>query len=159
VLDVVELGHEAVDRRPPHACSSFSCSSATSVRISKMEIMGRKRMKSRKSVRNRPIVPTNSATSQRVGQYMSHDDGRKSRWRLVTTITKRSSHMPTLMDIATANSAGTVVRTRWNQSDCGMTTFVSSSSQYMGAYGPVKRFQIMNCSYGLPLYQAMKASI
>ena len=48
------------------------------------------------------------AQSQTVGAYMPQEDGRKSRCRLVTTITKRSSHMPTLTTIAIANSSGDV---------------------------------------------------
>ena len=58
--------------------------------------------------KNSPIVPMNVAQSQIVGWYMPHDDGRKSRCRLVTTITKRSSHMPmltTMRDRRTAPAA------------------------------------------------------
>ena len=56
---------------------------------------------------NRPIVPTKVDQSQNVGAYMPHDEGRKSRCRLVTTMTKRSSHMPTFTTSAMMNSTGT----------------------------------------------------
>ena len=61
---IVELGHQAVDRRqcasPPRQASLRSSSTraaGSSVRISKIEIIGRKRRNRNSSVRNRPIVP------------------------------------------------------------------------------------------------------
>ena len=51
-------------------------------------------MKRNMSEKKRPSEPTKKDQSHFVGVYMSHDDGRKSRWRLVTMMTKRSSHMP-----------------------------------------------------------------
>src|SRR3954471_8622721 len=89
--------------------------------------------------KNKPIVPMNVAQSQNVGEYMPHEDGRKSRCRLVTTITNRSSHMPTLTTSAMTNSTAGVRRTRRNQSACGMTTLHVISDQYHPAYGPVIR--------------------
>ena len=41
---------------------------------------------------------------------MPQDDGRKSRCRLVTMITNRSSHMPMFTKIEMTKSAGTLVR-------------------------------------------------
>ena len=93
---------------------------AASSRISKIEIIGRKRRNRNSSVRNRPIVPTKVDQSQNVGWYMPHDDGRKSRCRLVTMMTNRSSHMPTLTISEMTNSDGTLVRTRLNHSTCGI---------------------------------------
>ena len=46
--------------------------------------------------------------SQKVGWYMPHDEGRKSRCRLSTMITKRSSHMPTFTMSEMMNSIGTL---------------------------------------------------
>ena len=46
---------------------SFTCASGRMVRISKIEIMGMKRMKRKKSVAKRPSVPRKVATSQMVG--------------------------------------------------------------------------------------------
>src|ERR1022692_485047 len=65
------------------------------MRISAIEIIGSKRTNRNSSVRNNPIEPTKVITSHLVGVYIPHDDGRKSRCRLVTTMMKRSSHMPT----------------------------------------------------------------
>ena len=42
---------------------------------------------------------------------MPQEDGTKSRARLVTTMTKRSSHMPTFTTIETKNSSGIFCRT------------------------------------------------
>ena len=99
------------------------------VRISKMEIIGRNRRNRNNSVRNRPIVPRKVDQSQNVGAYMPQDEGRKSRCRLSTMMTKRSSHMPTLTTSAMMKSSGTLVRTRLNQSICGMTTLHRISAQ------------------------------
>src|SRR5712691_11659299 len=58
-----ELRHEAPDGRGGgrlarhDACSSRTSAPGTMVRISKIEMTGMKRMKSRKSVKNRPSVP------------------------------------------------------------------------------------------------------
>ena len=67
-LRIVELGEQTVDGRsalmrlPPCTCASGS-----SVRISKIEIIGKKRMNKNKRHRNRPIVPAKVAQSQNVG--------------------------------------------------------------------------------------------
>ena len=60
---------------------------------------------------------------------MPHDDGRKSRSRLVTTITKRSSHMPTLTTIAITNSMIGLVRTLPDHRNCGETMLQKISAQ------------------------------
>ena len=93
---------------------------------------------------------------------MPHAAGRKSRCRLVTTITYRSSHIPTLTTIeiepehqhVPAGPAGI-------QRSCGDQA-VAQDQQPVGVR--VRRrtagsCRIMNCSYGLPPYQAMNASI
>ena len=82
------------------------------------------------------MVPMNVDQSQNVGRYMPHDDGRKSRCRLVTTITNRSSHMPTFTISEMTNRAGTLVRTRLNQSACGVITLQKISAQYSPPVGP-----------------------
>src|SRR5207244_13086494 len=89
---VVELGHQTVDDASLH---SPTFASGRIVRISKIEIMGRKRKKRNRRETNRPIVPRNVDQSQNVGWYIPHDEGRKSRCRLVTMMMNRSSHMPT----------------------------------------------------------------
>src|SRR5262249_60522609 len=64
----LELGQQPVDRRPPsHASASFPSASGGLMRISEIEIMGRKRMERKKSVPKSPIVPMNVAKSRRVG--------------------------------------------------------------------------------------------
>ena len=60
LLRGVELGQEPVERLgAAHRSSSAGWAAGTSVRISKIEIVGRKRMNRKNSVRNRPIVPMN----------------------------------------------------------------------------------------------------
>jgi len=58
---------------------------------------------------------------------MCHDDGRKSRCKLCTTMTKRSSHMPTFTDIATKYSQNTLRRHFLNHISCGIVMLQSSS--------------------------------
>ena len=61
---------------------------------------------------------------------MPHDDGRKSRCRLVTMMTKRSSHMPTLtMSDDDEQQTGDVAATLRNQSICGVRTLQKISAQ------------------------------
>src|SRR5262249_59624432 len=65
LLQVAELGHEAVNRRsPPHAAdSSSSFASGSMVRISKIEIIGRERMKRENNARKNPMLSTYVAPS------------------------------------------------------------------------------------------------
>ena len=70
----------------------------------------------------------------------------KSRDRLTTTITKRSNHMPMLTHIAIINSAGTLVRTRWNHRACGTSTLNKIKAQYIIPYGPNIRFSAIDFS-------------
>src|SRR5579885_2608365 len=139
--------------------SSSTCASGTIVRISAMEIIGRKRKNRNSSARNRPIVPTKVPQSQIVGEYMPHDEGRKSRCRLVTTMTKRSSHMPTLTISEMTNSTGTLVRIFLNHSACGIAMLQRISAQYDHQYGPVERLTGTNHSNLSALYQATNASV
>src|SRR5262249_1102043 len=118
------------------------------------EIIGSKRMKRNVINMNWPIVPKNKPKSQRVGEYKVQDDGRKSRLKLTTIITKRSSHIPTLIDIEMPNSQYTLVRIGRIQSSCGMRIFVRMSSQYAQPIGPMARLIIMYRSQWLPLYHA-----
>src|SRR5262245_34009089 len=97
--------------------------------------------------------------SQNVGWYIPHDDGRKSRCRLVTMMTNRSSHMPTLMISDRMKSPTTLVRTRFSHNNCGMITLQRRSPQYVHQYGPVARLTGTNISNWSPLYQAMNASV
>src|SRR6185436_6465349 len=98
-------------------------------RISKIEIIGRNRMNRKNSVRNSPIVPMNVIQSQIVGWYIPQDEGTKSRCSDVTTMTKRSSHMPTFTTIATAKSPSVLVRTFLNHSHCGVRMLQKMSVQ------------------------------
>ena len=67
--------------------------------------------------------------SHRVGAYMPHDDGRKSRCRLTTMMTKRSSHMPTLTSSDRMNSRTTLSRTLRNQNSWIMHALIAMSIQ------------------------------
>src|SRR5438045_1460826 len=100
---------------------SSTSASGNIVRISKIEIIGRKRMNRNNSEKKKPSVPTNMAQSHCVGWYMPHDDGTKSRCRLVTTITNRSSHMPMLTTIEMSQSKSKLPRTFLIHRNCGVT--------------------------------------
>jgi hypothetical protein len=60
---------------------------------------------------------------------MSHEDGRKSRWRLVTMMMNRSSHMPTLTSSDRTKSSGMLSRTPRNQNSWIMTALIAISDQ------------------------------
>ena len=60
---------------------------------------------------------------------MPHDDGRKSRCRLVTTITKRSSHMPIDTMIDTMNRQAMLDLAHANQKICGAKPLQKISAQ------------------------------
>ncbi len=59
---------------------------------------------------------------------MPQDEGRKSRCRLVTTMTKRSSHMPTLTNMAMIQASTGEVRKRFIQRSCTTSTLVRISA-------------------------------
>src|ERR1700740_711827 len=99
------------------------------VRISKIEIIGRNRMNRKSRLKNNPKVPIYVAQSHWVGWYIPQDDGRKSRWRLVTENTKRSSHIPTFTIIAITNSAGMFILIFLNHRNCGVTILHAISDQ------------------------------
>ena len=60
---------------------------------------------------------------------MPHDDGRKSRCRLVTMMTNRSSHIPMFTTSEMMNSMAGFSRTLRNQSSCGITPLQRISVQ------------------------------
>src|SRR5262249_10343812 len=126
-----ELGEQAVDRRSRgHGWPSFTSSaSGRIVRISKMEIAGRKRTNRKMRVAKSPRGPRKPAESYFVPAYIPQDEGRKSRCRLVTMITNRSSHMPMLTTNDITNSTPTFVRRFFTQSRFGATTLQRMRSQ------------------------------
>ena len=81
--------------------------------------------------------------SQRVPWYMPHDDGRKSRDSEVGMMTKRSSHMPTLTNIAVMKRPAVDVRMRRNHIICGARPLQTMSIAYIFQYGPCTRLSHM----------------
>src|SRR5262249_42640935 len=70
-----EFRKQAVNRRPyRHNLSPDSFACGTSVLISKIEIIGRKRINNSKRQMKSPMVPTNVAQSQPVAWYVPHDE-------------------------------------------------------------------------------------
>src|SRR3954451_9691132 len=108
---------------------SSTSASGKIVRISKIEIIGRKRMNRNSNVKKNPSVPTNIAQSHCVGWYCPHDEGRKSRCKLVTTMTKRSSHIPMLTTIEINHSNKRLERTFFIQRNCGVMMLHRISAQ------------------------------
>src|SRR5689334_17530999 len=94
-------------------------------------------------VRKRPTLPSNVAQSQIVGTYMAQLEGTKSRCKLVTTMTNRSTHIPRFTERATRKRASSWVRTRLDQSNCGTIQFRVIKPQKTQPYGPKARFHIM----------------
>src|SRR5687767_451709 len=106
------------------------------------------------------MVPMNIDQSKTVGLYIAHDDGRKSRFKLVTMITNLSSHIPILTTIDIRNSQNALSLNRLNQRNWIEMPLQRIRSQYIYQYGPDQiRLYTMNCSYWLALYQPKKASI
>src|SRR3954447_5368457 len=116
-----------------------------------MEIIGRNRTKRKSRRRKRPIEPPYIAQSQRVPWYMPHDDGRKSRCSEVGMMTKRSSHIPTLTNMAVMKRPAVEVRMRRNHISCGARPLQTISIAYIFQYGPVTRFSHMYRSKPSPL--------
>src|SRR6185369_11512646 len=125
-----------------HSAPSLTSACGKIVRISKIEITGKNRINRNNRLKKSPIVPRNIEKSQIVGLYIAHDDGRKSRCKLVTIITNRSSHIPMLTISDITNSIGTFHLTFLDQSNCGIRMLQAINDQYSGAYGPVIRFLI-----------------
>ena len=67
--------------------------------------------------------------------------------------------MPRFTTIEIIKTNHSVCRHFLNQNTCGTTTFGITISSQAQLYGPSARFIKWNCSFGLPLYQAMKNSI
>src|SRR3989475_1355393 len=142
LLGRVKLRHQSVEGRA--ALDHFFSSPpvcATSSRISAIEITGRKRMNRNSRATKSPSVPASMVQSQIRGMYMPQAEGMKSRCRLTTTITNRSSHMPMFTTMDITNSAGTFVRTLRNHKSCGATMLQAISAQYRTLYGPPRRFR------------------
>src|SRR3954454_16242149 len=100
-------------------------------------------MKRQRRKRNRPIDPMYIDQSHFVLWYMPHDDGRKSRCSEVGMMTKRSSHMPTLTNMAVMNRPAVDVRMRRNHIICGARPLQTISIAYIFQYGPCTRFSHM----------------
>src|SRR5213075_1838385 len=100
-------------------------------------------MKRQRRKRNSPIDPTNIDQSHFVPWYIPHDDGRKSRCSEVGMMTKRSSHMPTLTNMAVMNSITGEVRKRLTHIICGARPLQTMSITYIFQYGPCTRLSHM----------------
>ena len=105
------------------------------------------------------MVPTYVDQSQNVGRNMPHEEGRKSRCRLSTMMTKRSSHIPMLTTIDRTNSTDDVHPDLLEPQQLRDDDVAGDERPVLQAStGPVRRFIIMKPSYALPPYQAMNAS-
>ena len=87
-----------------------------------MATIGRYLQNSRNRVKNSPKLPSSMPRSTQVGVNMCQLEGRKSRERLVTMITKRSNHMPTFTHMATSMITHRLVRSRLDQNNWGAST-------------------------------------
>src|SRR5688572_28089050 len=99
-------------------------------------MIGKNRTNRNISEKKNPSVPTNIVMSHIDGAYIPHDDGRKSRLRLVIMITKRSSHIPILTITEITNSQNALSRKRLNHNSWIDIPLQRISSQYDHQYGP-----------------------
>src|SRR5215213_7123151 len=99
-------------------------------------MIGRNRTNRKISEKKNPSVPMNIDQSMIVGEYIAHEDGRKSRFKLVTMMTNLSSHMPTLTTSEIMNSQNGLSRKRLNQSSWIDMPLHRINSQYDHQYGP-----------------------
>src|SRR5579871_1301353 len=72
---IIEFGHDAVDAFGHPFTSSPTLACGSSVRTSKIEIMGSSRINRKNRNRNNPIVPQYVAQSQRVAWNSDQDEG------------------------------------------------------------------------------------
>src|SRR5208282_1700783 len=98
---------------------SFTLACGSSVRTSKMEIMGNRRINRKNRNVNKPMVPAKVNQSQRVGVKIPQAAGTKSCARLDTMIMKRSSHMPINTTMEEMKSKTGLVRKRLDHRHCG----------------------------------------
>src|SRR6266446_9684270 len=70
------------------------CDAGSTILTSDIAIIGRYRIKRRKSERKMPNVPAKVPISTQVGWYICQEEGRKSVASEVTIMTKRSNHIP-----------------------------------------------------------------
>src|SRR5690242_14158917 len=91
--------------------------------------------------------------SQAVEPYANHEEGMKSRFRLLMMIMYRSSHIPISTSSEIRNRMVGWVRFRFHQSSCGMTTFSAITAQKLQANGPTARLCTTAISNVSPLYQ------
>lgn len=82
---------------------------------SAMLITGKNFAKRKKQVKNNPNEPKKIPISTKLGEYITHPDGRYSLCKDVTMITKRSNHIPTFTTIDSMNINHGVVRAHLNQ--------------------------------------------
>src|SRR5262245_18609782 len=116
-------------------------------------------MNKRSMVTNSPMCPSIWPTSTQVGTKYDQLDGRKSRCKLVTMMTKRSNHMPTFTRMDIVNRIHGVLRAFLNQKICGVITLHVNMIQNAQAYGPKARLRNTKRSTSSPLYQAVKNSV
>src|SRR5690606_8691594 len=103
-----------------------------------------KRKNSKNRNRKKKMVPKKIVRSTHVGEYDSHFDGKNSRSRLSTMMTKRSAHMPTLIAIDAQNSTQTFRRSLRDQKSCGTSTLPRSITYQSSDPGAVGR-ALKNC--------------
>src|SRR4029077_11690521 len=106
-----------------------------------MQIIGRKRTKSRNRVKNRPREPINMLISTHVGWNMPHAEGMKSRERVEAMITKRSYHITAFGNCTMIHTQTRWVRKYLNQKSCGATTLQNIMHRYAHQCGPVARYR------------------
>src|SRR5689334_21396472 len=98
-------------------------------------------MKSRNHMKNQPNDPSRIPYSTHVGRYVPHCHGSNSCDSDGMTMTKRSNHIPRLMNNERMNSQVVLRRSFCESSDSGSTQLQISMIHAAHAHWPNTRFQ------------------
>src|SRR3954468_12840287 len=123
--------------------------------ISEIAMTGNCLTKRRNHMKNQPNDPSRMPKSTQVGRYPPHCHGSNSCESDGTTITKRSNHIPRLMNSERIHSHVVFRRSFCEKSESGSTQLQISMIQAAHAHCPKTRFQKYSCSYVLPLIHAI----
>src|SRR5687767_10272098 len=116
-------------------------------------------MNSRNHIENQPKLPARIDQSTQVGAYVVHCHGSYSCESDGTTITKRSNHIPRLMNRLRMNSQVVFRRRRCENSVSGRIMLQVSMIHAAHHHWPNTRFMKYSCSTLLPLNQATQNSV
>src|SRR6185437_8153220 len=147
-----------VTSMPSTACATLSGGGTISL-TSEIATTGKFLMKSRNHIENQPKLPSRMHQSTYVGAYLVHCHGSNSCESDGSKITKRSNHMPRLMNKDSVNSHVVLRRSFCQKSESGRMVLQVSMIHAAHHHWPNTRLYQNECSISLPPYQPMKNSV